>query len=54
MGTIRSIARGVAKNRMVQKGYMQFCKPEGKGGDSAFSKMWRKEVGWNAGSKKVR
>lgn len=48
MNALRSLARGVAKNRMKQKGMKQICKRQhnhkGEKDESKFSRNWRKEV----------
>lgn len=43
MNAVRRIARGVAKNRLKQRGFSGICKKRGE--SSFFSKAWRKAVG---------
>jgi len=53
MSAIRRIARGVAKNRMKQRGMKRICKHDHVGSgwqiqvvDSPLSRKWRQMVGW--------
>ena len=42
-GTMRSLARGVAKNRMRRGGMVQICKGS-RQGKSVFAKHWREFI----------
>jgi len=51
MGTLRTLARGIAKNRMKDQGYVKFCKHGYYGREwektrtsSIFAEKWRKEI----------